>query len=72
TLSCENNVFNLKVEDQGRGFAEEYTNEEQSPGKGLGLFCIQERLQDLGGTIHIHSVPNTLTRVTLSTPLGVC
>ncbi|MDZ7761138.1 MAG: PAS domain S-box protein [Desulfovermiculus sp.] len=72
TVSCENNMLHLAVEDHGRGFAEEYRNEEQSPGKGLGLFSIQERLRDLGGKIYLNSVPNEFTRITLSVPLITC
>ncbi len=73
TISCQNNMLKLEVEDHGRGFPQEYrNNEEQSLGKGLGLFGIQERLGDLGATLHIHSVPNRLTRVTLLTPLETC
>jgi PAS domain S-box-containing protein len=72
TISCQNNMLKLEVEDHGRGFTQEYRNEEQNPGKGLGLFGIQERIGDLGGTMHIHSEPNRLTRVTLLTPLEIC
>ncbi|MFO7803147.1 MAG: PAS domain S-box protein [Desulfovermiculus sp.] len=72
TISFQDHMLKLEVEDHGRGFTQEHRNEEQNPGKGLGLFGIQERLGDLGGTMHIHSVPNRLTRVTLLTPLEIC
>jgi PAS domain S-box-containing protein len=63
-------LLQLTVEDHGVGFAKEIENIELTSGNGLGIFGIQERLKDLGGTLHIQSIPNKLTQVTLSVPLN--
>ncbi len=69
-LSREGDMLKLAVEDQGIGFPEHWGGAELDTDKGLGLFGIQERLRDLGGTMRIDSTPNVCTRVTLWAPLG--
>jgi signal transduction histidine kinase len=39
-------------------------------GKGFGLFSIQERLSDLGGTMKVTSAPGQGTTIELKTPLN--
>ncbi len=55
----------LTVEDEGKGFGCEV---DLGTGRGLGLFSIQERLQDIDGSITIDSEPYKCTCVTLVAP----
>lgn len=65
----QENFLQITINDDGQGF--DYTHEQlQSANKGgLGLFSIQERMQDIGGVLEIISVKGKGTKVTLSVPL---
>lgn len=56
-ISRLNEELVIKIEDQGQGFSSEMMNT-----SGYGLFSIKERMQTLGGTFEIHSVPNVGTK----------
>lgn len=66
TLSLELDAatgnLHLVVTDDGRGFSPEAV-------RGLGLVIMRERAQQLGGTLHIETVPGQGTRVSLVLPL---
>jgi signal transduction histidine kinase len=70
TISRDDSMLRLEVEDQGAGFSESFHHGRYESGKGLGLFGIQERLRDLGGTMRIESEPDVCTRVILWAPFG--
>ncbi|WP_342348786.1 response regulator [uncultured Nitrospira sp.] len=60
--------FEVTVEDAGKGFhLPDFSNDYARPGK-FGLFSIRERLEALGGTIHIESKEGQGTRITLVVP----
>ena len=65
----------LEVEDTGVGIAPELRDKVFSPffstkgkGSGLGLAMIKKFLDDMGGTVHLTSIPGEGTRVTLLLP----
>ena len=60
----------LTVEDHGKGFPVGDEGDDPTMGQGLGLFSIQVRLRELGGTMQIDSSPGAGARVTLSVPMG--
>ncbi|MGH3672818.1 MAG: sensor histidine kinase, partial [Pseudonocardiaceae bacterium] len=55
------------VSDTGRGFSVEKAKE---PGAGIGLATMRERVQLLGGTLRLSSVPGHGATVDISVPLG--
>ncbi|MFO8011949.1 MAG: PAS domain-containing protein [Phycisphaerae bacterium] len=59
----------IVVEDDGMGFDPEAARERGGPGGGFGLFDIRERIDYLGGSVDIQSIPEQGTRVTLTAPL---
>jgi signal transduction histidine kinase len=59
---------NIKVEDDGVGFAQPHYQTISSNG-GFGLFSIRERLHYLGGRLEVESTDIQGTRVTLMVPL---
>ena len=70
-LAAEHNQFRLCVQDHGRGFdpASVHPWPRDRASGGFGLFSVRERLELLGGSMHIDSAPGRGTRVTLLTPL---
>ncbi len=57
------------VEDDGCGFDPHNIRTASGDG-GFGLFSIRERIQQLGGAIHIHTGQDQGTRVVLEVPSG--
>jgi len=57
------------VSDAGAGFDQAQSHSNYSAGSGLGLFSIRERLDWLGGTFRIESVPGQGTRATVTAPM---
>jgi len=55
----------VQVEDRGKGFSNE------TKGKGVGLFSMEERAKSIGGQLEVISAPGEGTRVTLSVPKPV-
>ncbi|WP_337865653.1 PAS domain S-box protein [Ignavibacterium sp.] len=64
-IFVENNIFNLFVKDNGKGFKEE----ELKGKKGLGLLGIRERIKSTGGVCEIKSAPNLGAEVNIQIPL---
>ncbi|MFO8175305.1 MAG: PAS domain S-box protein [Longimicrobiales bacterium] len=58
----------LEVEDRGVGLPPGWNEEEVGLGRGLGLFGIRERIQDIGGEMRIRSAPGDGTRVSIVVP----
>jgi signal transduction histidine kinase len=53
----------MSVEDRGSGF------DQGADPPGFGLFSIRERLNHLGGTLQIDSIPGEGTKITVITPM---
>jgi PAS domain S-box-containing protein len=66
----DGNTLRITVEDGGVGFPPSPDGARIDMGRGLGLFAIRERLEELGGGISIESEPGVLTRVTVWVPLS--
>jgi PAS domain S-box-containing protein len=67
-LISEGSCLKIIVEDDGVGFNPDADNTKQKQAEGFGLFSIQERMDDLGGTFDIQSHPGKGCRVTLISP----
>ena len=65
SLNRNESTVTVSVEDEGRGFD---SNIDIETGKGLGLFSVKERLQDISGAMLIESEPGVMTKVILSVP----
>ncbi len=69
SISRDRDVLCVEVEDDGQGLVPE---EAVSPNaKGFGLFSIQERLAELGGSIEIDTAPGEGCRVLMRVPLEI-
>jgi signal transduction histidine kinase len=67
TMAPDQNVC-LTVADDGAGFAHLDSVLERTDSSGFGLFSIRERLELMGGRLHIDTAPHHGTRVTISVP----
>jgi signal transduction histidine kinase len=65
-LSCESNVVQLRVSDDGIGFNPEHMGATH----GLGLISMQERLRSVGGEFSIWSKPSLGTQVQGRVPIS--
>jgi PAS domain S-box-containing protein len=65
-LSCESNVVQLRVSDDGIGFNPEHIGSTH----GLGLISMQERLRSVGGEFSIWSKPSLGTQVQGRVPVN--
>jgi signal transduction histidine kinase len=59
----------ISVEDDGVGFDPGAEKAPKGPTGGFGLFSIQERMADMGGSCAIQSEPGRGCRVTLTVPI---
>jgi signal transduction histidine kinase/PAS domain-containing protein len=64
-LKYDENTVSLEMSDDGKGFEPEAV----SQSGGFGLQGIQERVQQLGGTLNIESAPLRGTRLSVRIPL---
>ena len=60
----------LLVEDNGQGFDLKATTTSRAGQRGMGLQTMRERLESLGGTLEIQSLPGQGTRLSAHMPLG--
>jgi len=67
-LISEGTCIKIIVEDDGVGFDPDAVNTIQKQAESFGLFSIQERMADLGGSFDIQSHPGKGCRVTLISP----
>lgn len=65
-LTIENNILELQVSDNGIGIKKEFLNSPTS----LGLIGMHERAKLIEGKLHINSVINVGTTITLIVPLN--
>jgi signal transduction histidine kinase len=58
----------LRIEDDGRGFDVD-TNGAATNGGGFGLRGMRERVEQVGGTLSVESLPGRGTQITATVPL---
>ncbi len=68
-LKSEDLLVNVIVEDDGVGFDPQAATETKDDKVGYGLFSIQERMADMGGSFDIHSEPGKGCRAVLTVPV---
>ena len=66
-LSASDQLFAIRVSDQGRGFDPETLND-SSANRGIGLLSLQVRAKAMGGSLLIESSPGEGCCFTLSVP----
>jgi signal transduction histidine kinase len=69
SVQKDNSTIRITVEDYGVGIDASRNHFYDDKKKGIGLFLINERLEQLGGQVEIESQPNRGTQVTLVAPL---
>jgi signal transduction histidine kinase/CheY-like chemotaxis protein len=67
TLDVSDGLLRITVEDKGKGF-NTGNLEPTEPGHQFGLFSVKERMEELGGWLHVDSAPGLGTTVTLGLP----
>ena len=65
----ERQMLVLRVADAGVGFDVEQMHK-SSESNGFGLFSVSERIQLIGGTVHIESQPGRGTVVSILLPVA--
>lgn len=64
-LECQDGTLNCTVQDDGIGF-----DPEKEPDGHYGLRNLKSRVQNLGGSVTIVSIPNIGSRLTITLPLA--
>ncbi|MBK8847980.1 MAG: sensor histidine kinase [Bacteroidetes bacterium] len=67
-ISCNENILNLTIEDDGNGF--EVSSFTSLPGNGSGLLNVQSRVDYVKGKMEIVSKPNKGTSVMIEIPIN--
>ena len=69
-MAASDQELRITVEDDGRGFESDLSD--QKPGRegGFGLFSIRERMADMDGKLEIESARGKGCKATLTVPLG--
>ena len=67
-VDWQSDGLQIRVVDNGQGFAPGAAETRVSAGDGFGLFSIRERLSYAGGNLVIDSTPDTGTEVIISAP----
>lgn len=70
TLRTRENKLVVNVTDSGSGFNQTFSKNRVTMSGGFGLFNVQQRIEQMGGSIAIASKTGEGTSVTLSIPLG--
>jgi signal transduction histidine kinase/ligand-binding sensor domain-containing protein len=63
SISYQNNILTINIEDNGKGFSLEWRE------NGYGVGNLQERMQSCGGTCEIITAPKRGTQVILTLPM---
>ncbi len=69
TIAWMEDSVRIIIQDNGIGFDTSVLQKAPDETKGFGLFKIGERMQFIGGTLEIESIPGRGTTVTLTSPL---
>ena len=70
-LERDDGNLRIVIQDDGVGFSPDATDHKVEDTGGFGLFSIEERMADLGGTFEILSEPGAGCTAILTMPLGV-
>jgi PAS domain S-box-containing protein len=65
----EDGQLNITVKDDGIGFNPDKLTQENGQDSGYGLFSIDERMSDLGGTFEMVSRPDSGSKAILTVPI---
>ncbi|MGA8853633.1 MAG: sensor histidine kinase, partial [Christiangramia sp.] len=65
-LTHYGDAINILVEDDGKGFVVD----DVKPKEGMGIYSIQKRVENLGGTVDFESIMNKGTSVVINMPLS--
>lgn len=68
-LEVSNSRLHGVIEDDGQGFDLAEIQRNESDGRGMGLLGMQERMQLLGGTLHIETTLGQGTQVCMDLPI---
>ncbi|MBT8121223.1 MAG: transporter substrate-binding domain-containing protein [Gammaproteobacteria bacterium] len=71
SIQCEDNAVKIIVEDDGAGMPATIEVKHPAGEGGFGLFSIEERMHDLGGSLSIESSPGQGVRAILTVPFEV-
>jgi two-component system, NarL family, sensor histidine kinase DegS len=66
--AIEPDQLSVMVADDGQGFTP--YNQRNGKARPLGLTSMRERIESLGGTLHVNSQPNSGTQVTATIPIS--
>ena len=69
-LQEEVNLLKIMVKDDGIGFDPAAVNVKNGQDRGFGLFSIEERMSDMGGTFEIFSKPGQGCKAILMMPVA--
>jgi signal transduction histidine kinase len=69
-LKTEDGMVTIVIQDDGVGFDHQAVIQPGEEGGGFGLFSIQERMKDLGGSLEIVSGPGKGCKAILTVPVG--
>lgn len=69
SLQTEMNQLVVRVADAGNGFDHQAVRLGHAPGSGFGLFNVQQRIEQMGGSFAVVSASGLGTYVTLTIPL---
>jgi signal transduction histidine kinase len=70
-MESSGRVFRITVEDKGIGFEPASAGNLPDHSRGFGLFSIEERMTDLGGSLEMVAAPGKGCKATLVMPLGL-
>lgn len=68
-IAASNHFLEITISDDGKGFDVSHLNSDSHKKKSFGLFSIQQRLTNVGGSFHIESEKEKGTKVILLAPL---
>jgi signal transduction histidine kinase len=68
--SLEKGRLELEIEDDGEGFDLEKAAGDPSSLRGIGLLGMRERIEIIGGSLHIESEPGRGTRLLIKVPVA--
>ncbi len=70
SLDINNNWVRASVEDNGSGFDVDQVMQAAEDNKAIGLFTLRERVEMLGGQLHLDSSIGRGTKISLEIPVA--
>jgi signal transduction histidine kinase len=71
-LQCDESLFKMIIQDNGKGFELTEVLSRETSRRGLGLTGMRERVEMMGGEFHIVSNPGKGTIMKAQIPLSIC